>query len=75
MQRSATPSRDTAGVLSGVDLSLNAQDLFDADPPVVLNGTLSWDNQNVSPLGRFVSFAVTKGGEVTVYRALAAASH
>jgi uncharacterized protein (TIGR02266 family) len=27
---------------------------------VSLNGTVSWDNQNVSPLGRLVSVAVTK---------------
>ena len=51
---------DAAGALNGVDLSLNALDLFDEDPPVVLNGTVSWDNQNVSPLGRFVSLVVTK---------------
>jgi iron complex outermembrane recepter protein len=51
---------DAAGVLGGVDLSLNAQDLFDADPPVVLNGVVSWDNQNVSPLGRLVSVVLTK---------------
>jgi iron complex outermembrane receptor protein len=34
--------------------------VLDEEPPVVLNGTVSWDNQNVSPLGRFVSFVVTK---------------
>jgi hypothetical protein len=26
----------------------------------VLNGVASWDSQNVSPLGRLVSFVVTK---------------
>jgi iron complex outermembrane receptor protein len=51
---------ENAGVLSGIGFSLNAQDLFDEEPPVVLNGTVSWDNQNVSPLGRLVSFVVTK---------------
>jgi iron complex outermembrane receptor protein len=51
---------ETNSFLNGVGLSLNAQDLFDEDPPVVLNGTVSWDNQNVSPLGRMVSFVVTK---------------
>jgi iron complex outermembrane receptor protein len=51
---------DTPGVLNGVNVSLNGQDIFDAEPPVVLNGTLSWDNQNVSPLGRLVSLVVTK---------------
>ncbi len=44
------------GALSGVSLSVNGQNLLDEDPPVVLNGIVSWDNQNVSPLGRFVSF-------------------
>jgi iron complex outermembrane receptor protein len=48
------------GVLSGVSLSLNGQNILDEDPPIVLNGIVSWDNQNVSPLGRFVSFVVTK---------------
>ena len=32
----------------------------DEEPPVVLNGSVSWDNQNVSPLGRMISFVVTK---------------
>ena len=48
------------GALSGLSLSLNAQNLLDEDPPVVLNGMVSWDNQNVSPLGQFVSFVVSK---------------
>jgi iron complex outermembrane recepter protein len=48
------------GVLSGVSLSVNGQNILDEDPPIVLNGIVSWDNQNVSPLGRFVSFVVTK---------------
>ncbi|HVY79483.1 MAG TPA: TonB-dependent receptor [Steroidobacteraceae bacterium] len=51
---------DTPGLLNGVTLSLNGQDIFEEEPPVVLNGTFSWDNQNVSPLGRLVSFVVTK---------------
>lgn len=51
---------DTPGILNGVDISLNAQDLFDEEPPVVLNGTVSWDNQNVSPLGRLLSLVLTK---------------
>ena len=48
------------GALSGVSLSVNGQNILDEDPPVVLNGIVSWDNQNVSPLGRFVSFVLTK---------------
>ncbi|MBM0106315.1 TonB-dependent receptor [Steroidobacter sp. S1-65] len=51
---------DERGALSGVSLSINGQNLLDEDPPVVLNGMVSWDNQNVSPLGRFVSFVVSK---------------
>jgi len=48
------------GALSGVSLSVSGQNILDEDPPVVLNGIVSWDNQNVSPLGRFVSFVLTK---------------
>jgi iron complex outermembrane receptor protein len=47
------------GILEGLSVALNAQDLFDEEPPVVLNGIYSWDNQNVSPLGRLVSVVVT----------------
>ncbi len=50
----------STGMLDGLSLSLNAQDLFDEEPPVVLNGVRSWDNENVSPLGRMVSFVVAK---------------
>jgi iron complex outermembrane receptor protein len=49
-----------SGKLEGLSISLNGQDLFDEDPPVVINGSRSWDSQNVSPLGRFVSLVVTK---------------
>jgi iron complex outermembrane receptor protein len=49
-----------AGMLEGLSVALNAQDIFDEEPPVVLNGIYSWDNQNVSPLGRMVSVVVTK---------------
>jgi iron complex outermembrane receptor protein len=48
-----------AGMLEGLSVALNGQDLFDEEPPVVLNGIYSWDNQNVSPLGRMVSVVVT----------------
>ena len=51
---------DSAGALSGVSLSLSGQNLFDEEPPVVLNGIYSWHNQNVSPLGRFISVTATK---------------
>jgi iron complex outermembrane receptor protein len=48
-----------SGALEGFSLALNGQDLFDEDPPVVLNGIYSWDNQNVSPLGRMVSIVAS----------------
>jgi iron complex outermembrane recepter protein len=51
---------ETPGALNNLSVALSGQNLFDSDPPVVLNGTVSWDNQNVSPLGRFVSVVVTK---------------
>ena len=51
---------NTGGFLNGLSLSLAGQDIFDEEPPVVLNGVASWDSQNVSPLGRLVSFVVTK---------------
>lgn len=51
---------DERGAFSGLNLSLSGQNLLDEDPPVVLNGVFSWDNQNVSAIGRFVSFTVTK---------------
>jgi iron complex outermembrane receptor protein len=49
-----------SGLLEGLSIALNGQDLFDEEPPVVLNGIYSWDNQNVSPLGRMVSLVLTK---------------
>jgi iron complex outermembrane receptor protein len=51
---------NTGGPLEGLSLALNGQDVLDEEPPVVLNGSVSWDNQNVSPLGRMISFVVTK---------------
>ena len=48
------------GLLDGLNVALNGQDIFDEEPPIVLNGIYSWDNQNVSPLGRLVSLVVTK---------------
>jgi iron complex outermembrane receptor protein len=44
----------------GAVLALSAQNLFDRAPPVVLNGTSSWDSQNASAVGRFVSLSLTK---------------
>lgn len=49
----------TTGVVEGLNIALIGQDIFDEEPPVVLNGIYSWDNQNVSPLGRMLSLAVS----------------
>lgn len=51
---------DGPSVWDGFSVALSAQDITDEDPPVVLNGVVSWDNQVVSPLGRFISLSVTK---------------
>lgn len=49
-----------SGMLDGLSVALSGQDITDEEPPVVLNGVVSWDNQVVSPLGRFISASVTK---------------
>ena len=46
--------------LDGVRLTLSAQNLTDEDPPIVLNGTVSWDSQTASAIGRLVAFEITK---------------
>ncbi len=51
---------DGPGVWDGFTVALSGQDITDEEPPVVLNGVVSWDNQVVSPLGRFISLSVTK---------------
>jgi iron complex outermembrane receptor protein len=51
---------DGPGVLDGLSVALSGQDITDEEPPIVLNGMVSWDNQVVSPLGRFISMSVTK---------------
>lgn len=48
------------GLADGVRVSVNAINVFDEDPPVAINGTFSWDSQNASALGRFVSFEISK---------------
>lgn len=47
-------------VLKNLRLTLSVNDLLDEEPPVVLNGNVSWDNQVVSPLGRQTSLTVSK---------------
>jgi iron complex outermembrane receptor protein len=51
---------DEAGWGKGVRISANVMNLFDKEPPIVLNGTVSWDSQNASAIGRFVSLEITK---------------
>lgn len=46
--------------LEGLRLSASVTNLFDEDPPVVLNGNFSWDNQVANPIGRMFSFEVSK---------------
>ncbi len=48
------------GPTKGVRISANVQNLFDEEPPVVLNGSVSWDNQAASAIGRFISVEVSK---------------
>jgi iron complex outermembrane receptor protein len=48
------------GWRNGLRVSVNAMNVLDEDPPVVINGTLSWDSQAASAMGRFVSFEVSK---------------
>lgn len=60
---------DSADVpaLKNTRLSLSVLNLFDQDPPAVLNDVdragfspASFDSANAEPLGRFISFAITK---------------
>ncbi len=48
--------------LNGMIFSLSAQNLFDTDPPFVNNAleSLGYDPANTDPLGRFISFNITK---------------
>jgi len=51
---------EEAGWAKGVRISANVMDLLDKAPPVVLNGTVSWDSQYASAMGRFISLEITK---------------
>ncbi|WBS00695.1 TonB-dependent receptor [Pseudoduganella sp. SL102] len=46
--------------LGGVIVSANALNVFDRQPPVVINGQSAWDSQIASAVGRFVSLSLTK---------------
>lgn len=47
-------------LVGGTDLALNVQNLFDTDPPFIVNarGT-GYDPTNATALGRFVSLTMT----------------
>lgn len=50
---------DDAGFgLKNVTFSADIQNLFDRDPPVVLNGTLAFDPQVASIMGRFATIGI-----------------
>lgn len=51
---------DETGPLSGVRLSVNIQNLFDEEPPVVINGTNGWDGTTANGIGRFGSLTISK---------------
>lgn len=52
--------KDAGYGLGGLVLNVSAQNLFDRAPPVVINGTSSWDSQNASAIGRFVAVSLSK---------------
>ncbi len=47
-------------LLQGVRLAVSAQNVFDEDPPVVINGLMAFDSANASAMGRFVNFSIAK---------------
>jgi len=52
---------EAASYLRGVSVALSVQNLFNEDPPFVLTPSGSgFDPTNANPLGRFISFTVTK---------------
>lgn len=48
------------GVMNGLRVTLSAQNIFDRDPPDVINGTAAWDSQNASAIGRFIALDIRK---------------
>jgi iron complex outermembrane receptor protein len=47
------------GFLGGVTVALEAQNLFDQDPPFVDN-TSGYDSQSANPIGRLIGLTLTK---------------
>jgi iron complex outermembrane receptor protein len=48
-----------SGLLNGVTVAIEAQNLFDQDPPFV-DVTAGYDSQSANPIGRLVGLSVTK---------------
>jgi iron complex outermembrane recepter protein len=48
------------GAFGRVRVALNAQNVFDEQPPIVINGSNAWDNTTASAIGRFISIDITK---------------
>lgn len=44
----------------GLQVTVSATNVFDEPPPIVLNGTFSWDSQAASAMGRLISVEVSK---------------
>ncbi|PQA87645.1 TonB-dependent receptor plug domain-containing protein [Hyphococcus luteus] len=64
---SITYSPDATGLLNGLDMTFSVENVFDSDPPLVLNATgganfpgLQYDNSRNSPLGRVLSIQISK---------------
>jgi iron complex outermembrane receptor protein len=55
-----TSSLPLPPVVKGVIVRLNVTNLFDQDPPFVLNGTVQYDPTEASQIGRTVAMQVTK---------------
>lgn len=55
---------DAGSILRGLSLTVSAQNVFDADPPLVINSgpaaSLRFDPSNASPIGRIFQFQVAK---------------
>lgn len=54
---------ENSGALSGIDLTLSAQNLLGREPPLVepiANYVVSYDSTNYSAIGRFVSLSISK---------------
>lgn len=57
---SYSTGEDGPWALRNLRFTATATNLFDRDPPKVINGVLGFDSQNASPIGRMVSFEVSK---------------